>query len=288
MACTGAPTSSTRRPSSIGSPRAGISVGYYHTSVPLLALWGVDRMRPYIHSLDRYFEDAASGTLPQVVFVEPLFGTGDTLRTDDHPRGDIGLGQRWVREVFGAFTTSPQWQRGAFVLTYDEGGGFFDHVKPPILPDARASRNDLQNFGQAGFRVPTLMASPFAQPGSVDHRLYDHTSIMRFLEWRFLGAPPEGRAGSRNWALTLRDRAAKNMGATLRSSMVDPDLGFDLRLKIPQPAPSCTPSQVAARPPAIDPNSDPFNHPDLIDLTATTFPGATHTPWLDDVTIPLT
>ena len=127
-------------------------------------------MAPYIRSLDRFFEDAAAGTLPHVVFVEPQFGGTDALRTDDHPYGDVGMGQRWVREVFGAFTRSPHWQRGAFILTYDEWGGFFDHVHPPLLADARASKNDANNFAQAGFRVPTLLASPYAQPGAVDHR----------------------------------------------------------------------------------------------------------------------
>ena len=83
------------------------------------------------------------------------------------------------------------------MLTYDEWGGFFDHVAPPILPDLRASANDEENFGQAGFRVPTVLASPYARPGFVDHTQYDHTSILRFLEWRFLGAPPRGPGASR-------------------------------------------------------------------------------------------
>ena len=94
---------------------AGVPVGYYHTSVALLALWGADRMAPYIRSLDRYFEDAAAGTLPRVVFLEPGFGVGDALRTDDHPRGDIGLGQRWVREVFQAFVFHCQFDSGFLV-----------------------------------------------------------------------------------------------------------------------------------------------------------------------------
>ncbi len=267
--------------------RAGVSVGYYHTNVPLLALWGVQRMAPYIRSLDRYFEDAAAGQLPHVAIVEPQFGGTDALRTDDHPRGDIGLGQRWAREVFGAFATSPQWQQGAFVLTYDEWGGFFDHVDPPILADARASTNDANNFGQAGFRVPTLLASPYAQPGAVDHRTYDHTSIMRFLEWRFLGAPAEGHGRTAAWALTTRDRNAHNMGRTLLSANPDPELGFDVAMTIPQPAPACTPTQIATRPPDTDSHHDPFKGANLQDLTYDQFPGATHTPWLDDITVKL-
>jgi phospholipase C len=266
--------------------KAGVPVGYYYSNVPLLALWGVERMAPYIRSLDRYWDDAASGRLPRVTFVEPQFGGGDNIRTDDHPRGDIGMGQRWIREVLAAFVNSPHWPRGAFVVVYDEGGGFFDHVRPPVLPDNRASPHDQQNFGQAGFRVPALLASPYAAPGAVDHRLYDHTSIMRFLEWRFLGAPPEGQAGARTWALTLRDRHANNMGATLRASGADPEVGFDLGVTIPQPSPVCTPTQHATRPvETVD--SDPFDRADLQDLAATEFPRPTHKPWLRDVTVSL-
>lgn len=265
---------------------AGVSVGYYYTNVPLLALWPLERMSPFFGPLERYFEDASTGTLPRVVFVEPHFGSGDALRTDDHPHGDIGFGQRWVREIFGAFASSAQWQRGAFILAYDEGGGFFDHARPPILPDARSSKVDQNNFGQAGFRVPALLASPYAQRGAVDHRLYDHTSILRFLEWRFLGAPAEGPGRGGRWALTRRDRMAHNMGKTLRNARPDPALHFDLGLPVPQPAPSCTAAHAAARSPSPDPDADPFGKQELIDL-AGTFPHATYRPWLADVTVPL-
>jgi phospholipase C len=265
---------------------AGVPVGYYYTSVPLLALWPLERMAPFIRPLDRFFEDAATGNLPRVVFVEPHFGAGEAHRTDDHPHADVELGQRWVREIFGAFASSVHWQTGAFILTYDEGGGFFDHVRPPILPDARASKVDQNNFGQAGFRVPAFLASPYARRGDVDHRLYDHTSIMRLLEWRFLGAPPEGAGRRGRWALTRRDRMANNMGKTLRNIRPDPALHFDPAVTVPQPSAACTPAQAAARSPDPDQDPDPFDRPELLDL-AGTFPHATHRPWLADVTTPL-
>src|SRR5690606_9019468 len=143
------------------------------------------------------------------------------------------------------------------ILTYDEWGGFFDHRRPPRLPDDRSSPEDRQNFGQAGFRVPTRLISPYSRPGFVDHRLYDHASILRFHEWRFLGAPPEGRGGpGATWYLTKRDRRANNIGASLLPS--DPDLEFDLG-----PPPTTTPAsppcgaegavaQVRAAPPPSD------------------------------------
>jgi hypothetical protein len=101
-------------------------------------------------------------------------------------------------------------------------------VKPPHFPDDRASTDDLEDFSQAGFRVPTVIASPFARPGYVDHRQYEHSSVLRFLEWRFLGAPPEGpgRSGD-TWFLTKRDRYAGNIGASLLAKRVTDDVGFD-------------------------------------------------------------
>lgn len=201
---------------------AGVTAVEYFTNVPVALLWGA-RMFPFVRTLDQYFSDAEAGTLPNVSFITPWFG--GPFRTDDHPHGDIALGQRFIEALYTTFVRSPQWQRGMFVLVYDEWGGFFDHVPPPVVPDARASRDDLDNFGQTGFRVPSMIASPYVRRGYVDHNLYDHTSILRFLEWRFLGAPAEGpaRRGSR-WYLTKRDRYANNYGSSLRINNPDPDV----------------------------------------------------------------
>ena len=194
--------------------KAGVSCGYYFVDLPASALWG-PRLAPITHHVERYFADAAAGTLPQVVFVDPGFTTG--FRTDDHPHADIRAGQKYIFDVFKAFYESSCWEHGAFIVNYDEWGGFFDQAAPPVLPDDRTSLDDNENFGQAGFRVPALMASPFAQPGFVDHSLYDHTSILRFIEWRYLGAPANGPGpeGPAPWSLTARDRHANNIGASL-------------------------------------------------------------------------
>jgi phospholipase C len=253
----------------------------YHTDIPLLALWGSE-FDSFIRPLDDYFEACAGGTLPNVVAISPGF-IGD-LRTDDHSQGDVRLGQRFIREVFNAFATSPQWERGLFILTYDEWGGFFDHVKPPLLADQRASPDLDDSFGLAGFRVPTILASPYARPGFVDHRTYDHTSMLRFVEWRFLGAPPEGPGGPLDWNLTLRDRNANNVAAALGSSHPDPELGFDVDdIDIGPYSAECPPGEPIDQPPLPpDEHPDPFVvDAQLQEKLGRDYPLAQHRPWLD-------
>jgi phospholipase C len=221
---------------------AGVPAGYYFVDLPVTALWG-PRLAPYSHHIERFFADCAAGTLPNVTFVDPGFTTD--MRTDDHPHGDMRAGQRYVFNIFKAFATSPVWNQGVFFLTYDEWGGFFDHVRAPLLPDDRTSTKDEENFGQAGFRVPTLMASPLARDGFVDHRTYDHTSILRFIEWRFLGAPAEGSGGRGRWYLTKRDRHALNIGRSLRPSGPKPDVDLEELPQLPVASGPCTDIEAA-------------------------------------------
>ncbi|MGH9186801.1 MAG: alkaline phosphatase family protein, partial [Acidimicrobiales bacterium] len=163
---------------------AGVPGGMYAVDLPTTLLWGA-RMLPITHPIVQLFADAALGTLPNVTFVDPGFLTG--LRTDDHPHGDMRMGQRFVAQILQTLQASPQWERMAMFVTYDEWGGFFDHVTPPVFVDDRGSVDDANNYGQGGFRLPVSLVSPFARPGYVDHREYDHTSILRLIEWRFLG-----------------------------------------------------------------------------------------------------
>jgi phospholipase C len=252
----------------------------YHTDIPLLALWDT-AFQQYIQPLDNFFESAAAGTLPNVVTISPAFR--GNLRSDDHSQGDVRIGQRFIREVFNAFAASPQWKNGLFVLTYDEWGGFFDHVRPPILDDARATPDLDTSFGLAGFRVPTVLVSPYARRGYVDHRTYDHTSTLRFVEWRFLGAPPEGPGGALDWNLTDRDRNANNIGGSLAATHPDPELDFDENVLIGPYSLDCPPGVPIATPPLPEgEHPDPFLvAAQLEEKLAKDYPLATHTPWLD-------
>jgi phospholipase C len=260
---------------------AGVPATYYYSDLPILRLWGT-RMKPFIAPADRYFEQAAAGTLPNVVMVDPSFGGAN--RTDAHPRGDVLLSVAFIFEVLEALLRSPQWERSMFVLTYDEWGGFFDSVKPPTFADDRASPIEADNFGQAGFRAATALISPYAAGNDVDHTLYDHTSILRFIEWRFLGAPAKGTAarGGSKWWLTKRDRHAHPIGQTMVTKPVNIDL--------PEPLIPVTKRLLALTPPCLPEDEgggdertgevDPFQQdPAFAEEIATDHPPATHKPW---------
>jgi phospholipase C len=257
---------------------AQVPCGYYHTDLPVLLLWG-EQYRPIIHPLDVYFEQCQAGTLPNVVMLDPGF-KGD-LRTDQHAAGDIRMGERWLSEVIQAFVSSPQWERGMLVVTYDEWGGFFDHVQPPLFDDVRANVDLTLSYSLAGFRVPTTVLSPYAHAGYADHRVYDHTSILRAIEWRFLGAPPEGpgRSGE-SWYLTTRDQHAANIIASLRGEDPDPDV--DLQPVVVDASAAC---EIVAPPVdgvrALLEHENPFElHTELEDLLARDYPSARYFPWL--------
>jgi phospholipase C len=182
----------------------GVSGHYYFSDAPFLGLWGpkyIPISRPY----QSFLTDCALGTLPAVSFVDPEFiqeATGTT--NDDHPHADIRNGQARMNEVYEAVTRSPAWRRTLLVINYDEWGGFFDHVPPAAaaIPPESAAAGDTD--GLRGFRVPCLLISPYARRGMVSNTLFDHTSVLRFIEWRW-GLEP----------LTERDRTAHNLAEAL-------------------------------------------------------------------------
>jgi phospholipase C len=181
---------------------AGVSANYYFSDLPFLALWG-EKYVPISRPVDTFFAQAAAGTLPAFSYLDPFFlGEGQGGSNDDHPHADILRGQAFLSNVVNAITASPLWESTAVIITYDEWGGFFDHVVPPVLPDVPPT--DGFDHKQAGFRVPAFVISPFARRGRIDQHVYDHTSILKFVEWRF-GLP----------SLAPRDKAARNLAHAL-------------------------------------------------------------------------
>ncbi len=168
----------------------GVSGRYYYSDVPFLGLWGA-KYTPISRTIDVFYADCALGTLPAVAFVDGSFlqeltGTG----ADDHPYGDIRAGEAMMNRIYTAVTRSPAWSRTVFVINFDEWGGFFDHVPPPVAPIPPADQAAGNADGRRGFRTPTLLISPFARRAHTSHVLYDHTSVLRMIEWRCDGQQP--------------------------------------------------------------------------------------------------
>jgi phospholipase C len=176
----------------------GLSGRNYFFNIPTVLLWGAKYSsiaRPYT----QFLRDCKSGKLPNVAFVDPFFTTSsEGTAADDHPHADIRAGESFLARTYRAMTTSPAWRRTVMIINFDEWGGFFDHVPPSVVPDV----DPLLEL--RGFRVPCLVVSPFARRRHVAHGIYDHTSILRMIEWRWNLKP-----------LSVRDAHANNFAAVL-------------------------------------------------------------------------
>jgi phospholipase C len=154
-----------------------------------------------------------------------------------------------MSDVVHAFLASPQWKRGALFIVYDEWGGFFDHVRPPRVPDVRNDRDVNKDFGQMGIRIPAIAVSPYVRRGYVAHSVYGFESILKMVEYRF-GLSP----------LTRRDAYARNIARSF-------DWESPPRLEAPAlpDAPDVVGTNCPNRPPSGLRAERPKQH-DLVDL----------------------
>ena len=123
------------------------------------------RWRNHMFPVDNLVRDIRRGLLPPVTWVTPRF------EVSEHPEYSFCQGENWTTKVLNAIMMSPMWKDTAVFLTWDDWGGFYDHVPPPQV-DA---------FG-FGIRVPMLVISPYAKPGHVSHELGEFSSVLRFIE----------------------------------------------------------------------------------------------------------
>ncbi|HEX7840315.1 MAG TPA: alkaline phosphatase family protein [Kofleriaceae bacterium] len=168
---------------------AGVSARYYFSDVPFLGLWG-DKYLPISRPYAEFLVDAAAGLLPAVSFVDPRFlDEGSGSSGDDHPHADLRVGDAFLSQAFAAVAHGLGWANTVFIITYDEWGGFFDHVAPPTSVAANAvDPPDAAGNVLLGMRVPVVVASPWTRAGSqprIHSALYDHTSILKLIEWRW-------------------------------------------------------------------------------------------------------
>ena len=178
-----------------------------------------------IQDMRRFRRDCEKGRLPSFAFVDPNFTDlgPDRNSTDDLPPCDVRQAQRGVREVYEALRQSPNWPHTLFVVTYDEHGGFHDHLPPAPVFDERQGF-----FRVLGARVPALVASPYVPRGSVAKTVFDHTSVARTVLQRFVPAGPNAPF------LSLRERMARSLSGLLTAE--SPRFDAPAAPSVPPPA----------------------------------------------------
>jgi phospholipase C len=144
----------------------------------------------HIVNLDEYHSDLQNGTLPAVSFIVPAGAS-------EHPPGSIIAGQRFVQTLINALMQSEAWSSSAFMWTYDDWGGWYDHVPPPAVDE----------WGY-GFRAPALLVSPYAKPGYIDSTTLDFTSMLKFIEENWNVPPIAERDANANNFLDAFDFSA--------------------------------------------------------------------------------
>jgi phospholipase C len=157
---------------------------------------------------DSFLDDAAKGQLREVSWIDPNFinlHIFDTNSNDDHPPSDVKAGQALVLDLYHALVNSPDWNDTLLVITYDEHGGFFDHVQPPKVPKGDGSR-----YATYGVRVPALVVGPRVRKG-VSSELFDHTSLIKTILLRFARNPDQAIA-----AMGQRTSRAQHLGVVLQ------------------------------------------------------------------------
>jgi phospholipase C len=217
-----------------------------------------------VHPYHDFAKDVAAADYGVAyTFIEPSYNvlSDYTCSTSQHPLDDVTRGEALIRATYQAIRRSPVWEHSLLVIVWDEHGGFYDHAAPPaaVAPGDGHPGSDHNQYGftfqQYGVRVPAVVVSPWIPRNQVDHRVYDHTSILATVE-RLFGMQP----------LTQRDAAANNLTSlvTLASPRTDAPL------TLPSPANSgfsgCPPFDFATGaaaallpPPVVTRPNDPVN-----------------------------
>jgi phospholipase C len=215
-----------------------------------------------IHTFDEFAADIAGPSYPWLyTWIEPNYGdiVSGTYRggNSQHPLDGVTQGEKLIKSTYEALRSSPRWDTGLLIITWDEHGGFYDHVAPPrAIPPGDTTPGSKYNqygftFAQYGVRVPAVIVSPRIPANTVDHRPYDHSSIPATLEAAY-GLPP----------LTARDRAANPVSSLLSLARSRADTPVTLPAPVAPPAGAA----IAARVPAPDSSVDSGSLPGFVHI----------------------
>lgn len=182
-----------------GLERAGVDWRIYQSTIPFV--WGAfgaysldQPAEGRTRRLEELYAEIEAGELPEVAWVDPTWSVSGTQATDEHPPANPQIGEQWIRDLVTRVMASPQWAETAIIITYDEHGGFWDHVAPPeACPPGDFPAEDGGDFDRLGFRVPLVIVSPYSRAGYVSDRVTDHASIIRLLQARYLLPAMTGR-----------------------------------------------------------------------------------------------
>ena len=213
--------------------------GYFFRDLPNLGLWGL-KYYPFWHLFApgdpnvtgvpvrtlSFLDTVAQGLLPNVSFVDPLFALADDgTGSDDHPKADIRRGERFIADTYHALANAGYLDNTVLVITFDEWGGFFDHVHPPqVIDDTDPATVDhtgnstiptdgrlVPDYTQLGFRVPAIVVSNLARARVAHAGPFEHTSTLKMIESTF---------GLHS--LTARDANAMDLRQVLRHPVINP------------------------------------------------------------------
>jgi phospholipase C len=229
--------------------------GYFFRDLPFLSLWSTKYV-PFWHPFAEgdtdivgiplktlsFLDTVAQGLLPNVSFVDPAFDIESSgTSADDHPLADIRLGERFIADAYHALANAGYLDNTIFIVTFDEWGGFFDHVPPPRVVDdtnpadvnhagdgkKRTDGHLVPDYRQLGFRVPAIVVSNLAPGGVIHDGPFEHASTLKLIESTF-GLQP----------LTARDANAVNLADILLGrpfDQVQPD-AIPTSSQVPGPA----------------------------------------------------
>jgi phospholipase C len=182
------------------TPKHTSKLYYYDTTSSTMEITNLLQHQPELFgTYDQFLDNCAKGNLPDYSFIEPNFNdhqgdSGDEVANDQHPDHNVQSGEIFIASIYNAIKNSPLWPNTALLIVYDEHGGIYDHVVPPVCtPDQfTASANDTQTgmpfaFDRLGVRVPAILVSPWIAKATVVDRVFDHASIPATVTKYFLG-----------------------------------------------------------------------------------------------------